>query len=86
MIEKYHACKKELESTQITCEKWVESCKGYEVMLEKQIKSNIKFGVGFRKHDQIENIAVNCRIVRLTQMSRLEEFYLVSGVENKKQR
>ncbi|MFS8021645.1 hypothetical protein Hanom_Chr16g01429851 [Helianthus anomalus] len=35
MIEKYHSCKKELESTQITCEKWVESCKGYELMLEK---------------------------------------------------
>ncbi|MFS7979584.1 hypothetical protein Hanom_Chr10g00929411 [Helianthus anomalus] len=49
MVEKYQSCKKELESTQITCEKWVESCKGYELMLEKQIKSNVKFGIGFRK-------------------------------------
>ena len=47
MVEKYQVCKKELESTQITCERWVESCKGYEVMLEKQIKSNVKFGVWF---------------------------------------
>ncbi|MFS7994294.1 hypothetical protein Hanom_Chr12g01104201 [Helianthus anomalus] len=49
MVEKYQSCKKELESTQIICEKWVESCKGYELMLEKQIKSNMKFGKGFRK-------------------------------------
>ncbi|MFS7976628.1 hypothetical protein Hanom_Chr10g00894611 [Helianthus anomalus] len=28
-------------------------------MLEKQIKSNVKFGVGFRKHDQIENTLAN---------------------------
>ncbi|KAJ0467321.1 putative transcription factor interactor and regulator CCHC(Zn) family [Helianthus annuus] len=56
MVEKYQVCKKELESTQITCEKWVESCKGYEVMLEKQIKINVKFGVGYRKHDD-ENTA-----------------------------
>ena len=28
LVEKYQVCKKELESTQITCEKWVESCKG----------------------------------------------------------
>ncbi|MFS7997345.1 hypothetical protein Hanom_Chr12g01140651 [Helianthus anomalus] len=52
MAEKYQVCKKELKSTQITCEKWVESCKGYELMLEKQIKSNVKFGIGFGKHDQ----------------------------------
>ena len=39
MIEKYQVCKKELESTQITCEKWVESCKGYEVMLENRLKA-----------------------------------------------
>ncbi|MFS7937863.1 hypothetical protein Hanom_Chr05g00432771 [Helianthus anomalus] len=48
MIEKYHCCKKELESTQSTCKKWVESCTIYEMLLEKQIKSNVKFGVGFR--------------------------------------
>ncbi|KAJ0632047.1 putative transcription factor interactor and regulator CCHC(Zn) family [Helianthus annuus] len=56
LVEKYQVCKKELESTQITCERWVESCKWYEVMLEKQIKSNVKFGVGYRKHDD-ENTA-----------------------------
>ena len=51
MIEKYHVCKKELESTQITCEKWVESSKGYEILLNQQIKSNIKFGLGFKEED-----------------------------------
>ncbi|MFS7995222.1 hypothetical protein Hanom_Chr12g01115511 [Helianthus anomalus] len=60
MVEKYQSCTKEIESTQITCEKWVESCKGYELMLEKQIKNNVKFGIGFRKNDQIsENTVVN---------------------------
>ncbi|MFS7999127.1 hypothetical protein Hanom_Chr12g01162361 [Helianthus anomalus] len=60
MVEKCQSCKKELESTLITCEKFVESCNGYELMLEKQIKSNVKFGIGFRKNDQIyENTAVN---------------------------
>ncbi|MFS8023965.1 hypothetical protein Hanom_Chr16g01457751 [Helianthus anomalus] len=59
MIEKYQACKKELETTQITCEKWVESCKGYEIMLEKQLESNVKFGIGFRKNDHVENTAAN---------------------------
>ena len=57
LIEKYQGCKKELESTQITCERWVESCKGYEVMLEKQLKSNVKFGIGHRKYDDLVNTA-----------------------------
>ncbi|KAJ0621741.1 hypothetical protein HanIR_Chr01g0012141 [Helianthus annuus] len=57
MVEKYQVCKKELESTQITCERWVESCKGYEVMLEKQLKSNVKFGIGHRKYDDIASTA-----------------------------
>ncbi|MFS7888942.1 hypothetical protein Hanom_Chr00s000002g01600911 [Helianthus anomalus] len=52
MVKNYQSCIKELESTQITCEKWLESCKGYELMLEKEIKSNVKFDIGFRKHDQ----------------------------------
>ncbi|MFS7946678.1 hypothetical protein Hanom_Chr06g00539141 [Helianthus anomalus] len=59
MVEKYQACKKQPESTQVTCEKWVEYCKGYELMLEQQIKSNVKFGIGFRKNDQTKNIAEN---------------------------
>ncbi|MFS7954382.1 hypothetical protein Hanom_Chr07g00629621 [Helianthus anomalus] len=33
----------------------MESGKGYELMLEKQSKSNVKFGIGFRNHDQTEN-------------------------------
>ncbi|MFS7998655.1 hypothetical protein Hanom_Chr12g01156441 [Helianthus anomalus] len=49
MVEKYQRCKKELKSTQITCDKWVETCKGYELMLEKHIKGNVKFRIGFRK-------------------------------------
>ncbi|MFS7950857.1 hypothetical protein Hanom_Chr07g00588131 [Helianthus anomalus] len=36
MIEKYQGCKKELESTQINCEKWVESCVGFEMFLNKE--------------------------------------------------
>ncbi|MFS7969976.1 hypothetical protein Hanom_Chr09g00815541 [Helianthus anomalus] len=28
-------------------------------MLEKQFKSNVKFGIGFRKNDQTENTAIN---------------------------
>ncbi|MFS7914134.1 hypothetical protein Hanom_Chr02g00149811 [Helianthus anomalus] len=52
MVEKYQNCKKELESIQITCERWVKSCNGYEVNLEKQRKNHVKFGVGFRKYDQ----------------------------------
>ncbi|MFS7917561.1 hypothetical protein Hanom_Chr03g00190501 [Helianthus anomalus] len=28
-------------------------------MLEKQIKRNVKFGIGFRKHDQTENTVEN---------------------------
>ncbi|MFS7977538.1 hypothetical protein Hanom_Chr10g00905131 [Helianthus anomalus] len=52
MIEIYQNCKKELEYTQITCERWVKSCHGYEMLLDKQMKSNVKFGVGFRKYDQ----------------------------------
>ncbi|MFS7908899.1 putative transcription factor interactor and regulator CCHC(Zn) family [Helianthus anomalus] len=57
MVEKYQVCKKDLESTQITCEKWVESSKGYELMLEKHVKSNVKFGIGFKKNDQTKNTA-----------------------------
>ncbi|MFS7931135.1 hypothetical protein Hanom_Chr04g00352491 [Helianthus anomalus] len=57
MVEKYQVCKKELESTQITCERWVKSCKGYEVMLEKQIESNVKFGVGYRKYDDVNIVS-----------------------------
>ncbi|MFS7960728.1 hypothetical protein Hanom_Chr08g00706461 [Helianthus anomalus] len=50
MIEKYPSCKKEMESTQINCEKWIESCTSYEMLHEKQIISKVKFSVGFRKH------------------------------------
>ena len=57
MVKKYQVFKKELESTQITCERWVESCKGYEVMLAKQLESNVKFGIGHRKFDDLENTA-----------------------------
>ncbi|MFS7920035.1 hypothetical protein Hanom_Chr03g00219571 [Helianthus anomalus] len=52
MIENYQNCRKELESTPITCENWVESCHGYEMLLDKQIKSNVKLRVSFKKYDQ----------------------------------
>src|ERR1043165_7225273 len=48
MMTKYHSCKKELMSTQVECEKWVESCKGFEMLLNKQTKSHVKFGFGFQ--------------------------------------
>ncbi|MFS7978297.1 hypothetical protein Hanom_Chr10g00913851 [Helianthus anomalus] len=67
MIEKYQSFKKELESTQITYEKWVEFCIGSEILLEKQIKSNVKFGVWFRKHDNdpssLENTHIEAQLV-----------------------
>ncbi|MFS7978344.1 hypothetical protein Hanom_Chr10g00914411 [Helianthus anomalus] len=47
MIEIDQNCKKELETTQITCERWVEFCNGYEILLEKQRNNNVKFGVSF---------------------------------------
>ena len=47
MITKYQSCKSELESTQVECEKWVESCRGFEMLLNKQTKSHVKFGFGF---------------------------------------
>ncbi|MFS7962100.1 hypothetical protein Hanom_Chr08g00722681 [Helianthus anomalus] len=69
MIEKYQSCKKELESTQITCKKWVKSCLGYKMLLENQIKSNVKFGVGFRKHDNnpcsTENTHIEAQMVEM---------------------
>ncbi|MFS7896647.1 hypothetical protein Hanom_Chr03g00181131 [Helianthus anomalus] len=33
MNEKYQGCKKELKSIQITCDKWVESCIGFKMLL-----------------------------------------------------
>ncbi|MFS8025219.1 hypothetical protein Hanom_Chr16g01472401 [Helianthus anomalus] len=67
MKEKYQNCKRELESTQITCERWVESCNGYEMLLEKQRKSNMKFGVGFRKYDQeqLTNTSIDSEMVEI---------------------
>ncbi|KAJ0940057.1 hypothetical protein HanRHA438_Chr02g0068361 [Helianthus annuus] len=75
MIESYQSCKKELESTQITCEKWVESCNGYEMLLEKQIKSNVKFGVGFRKHDneQPSNTSIDSEMVEIIPTNSIGE-------------
>ncbi|MFS8000937.1 hypothetical protein Hanom_Chr13g01184431 [Helianthus anomalus] len=49
MIEKYQSCRKELESTQINCEKWVEPCVGFEMLFNKQTKSNVKFGIGYKE-------------------------------------
>jgi len=45
--DKYLACKSKLDDTQVNCEKWVESCKGYQMLLSKQSASNVKFGIGY---------------------------------------
>lgn len=49
MITKYHSCKKKLESTQVECQKWVESSKGFEMIVNQQSKSHVKFGFGFQE-------------------------------------
>ncbi|MFS8033700.1 hypothetical protein Hanom_Chr17g01572651 [Helianthus anomalus] len=66
MIEKYQNCKKELESTKNTCERWVESCNGYDMLLENQRKSNVKC-VGFRKYDQEQetNTSIDSEMVEV---------------------
>ncbi|MFS7962855.1 hypothetical protein Hanom_Chr08g00731421 [Helianthus anomalus] len=86
MVEKYHSCNKKLESTQITCEKWVESCKGYELMLEKHIKRNVKFGTGFRKNDQIsENTAkIESDLVEVIQTNLAGQEIKVTDKNRKK--
>ncbi|KAD0053224.1 hypothetical protein E3N88_44863 [Mikania micrantha] len=45
MLVKHNDLKQTLAATQINCEKWVESCKGFEMLLCKQSASNIKFGI-----------------------------------------
>ncbi|MFS7913508.1 hypothetical protein Hanom_Chr02g00142611 [Helianthus anomalus] len=69
MIEKYQGCKKELESTQITCEKWVESYDGFEMLLIQHTKSNVKFGIGFSdsdNKDSEDNIHINSKMIEVT--------------------
>jgi hypothetical protein len=38
---------KELADTKVDCEKWVESCKGFKMLLNKQSASNVKFGIRY---------------------------------------
>ena len=45
--EKYNSCKIELENTKVNCEKWVQSCTGFQMLLNKQSASNVKFGIGY---------------------------------------
>src|ERR1043165_77993 len=47
MIEDLGNVRKELADTKVDCEKWVESCRGYEMLLNKQTSSNVKFGIGY---------------------------------------
>ncbi|MFS8032516.1 hypothetical protein Hanom_Chr17g01558701 [Helianthus anomalus] len=49
MIEKYRGYKKELEFTQISYENWVESCAIFEILLNQQTKTNVKFVIEFSK-------------------------------------
>ncbi|KAD2805405.1 hypothetical protein E3N88_38782 [Mikania micrantha] len=45
MLVKHNDLKQTLAATQVNCEKWVESCKGFEMLLSKQSASNVKFGI-----------------------------------------
>ncbi|KAD3640040.1 hypothetical protein E3N88_29263 [Mikania micrantha] len=47
MLVKHNDLKQTLAATQVNCEKWVESCKGFEMLLNKQSASNVKFGIGY---------------------------------------
>ncbi|KAD4584957.1 hypothetical protein E3N88_22558 [Mikania micrantha] len=47
MLVKHNDLKQTLATTQVECEKWVESCKGFEMLLNKQTASNVKFGIGY---------------------------------------
>src|ERR1043165_7097288 len=47
MIDDLGMVRKELADTKVTCEKWVESCKGYQLLLNKQSASNVRFGIGY---------------------------------------
>ncbi|KAD7116749.1 hypothetical protein E3N88_04017 [Mikania micrantha] len=47
MLVKHNDLKQTLAATQVKCEKWVESCKGFEMLLNKQTASNVKFGIEY---------------------------------------
>src|ERR1043165_6103752 len=47
MINDLGNVRQELADTKVTCEKWVESCKGYQLLLNKQSASNVRFGIGY---------------------------------------
>ncbi|MFS7979606.1 hypothetical protein Hanom_Chr10g00929671 [Helianthus anomalus] len=47
LLSKHQSCHKQLESIQVNCQKWVESCKGYKMFLNHQSKNNVKFGLWY---------------------------------------
>ena len=47
LVENLSKVKQELADTKVNCETWVESCKGYQMLLNKQSASNVKFGIGY---------------------------------------
>ncbi|KAD3067056.1 hypothetical protein E3N88_34936 [Mikania micrantha] len=47
MLVKHNDLKQTLAATQVECARWVESCKGFELLLNKQTASNVKFGIGY---------------------------------------
>src|ERR1043165_4108251 len=47
MIENLGKVRKVLADTKVDCENWVESCRGYQMLLNKQTSSNVKFGIGY---------------------------------------
>src|ERR1043165_915427 len=57
MIDDLGMVRKELADTKVTCEKWVESCKGYQLLLNKQSASNVRFGIGYNHTETPTNFS-----------------------------
>ena len=47
MVDNLGKVRQELADTKVNCATWVESCKGYQMLLNKQSASNVKFGIGY---------------------------------------
>ncbi|KAD2113028.1 hypothetical protein E3N88_41811 [Mikania micrantha] len=55
--EKYSTCRDELAQTKVSCKKWVESCKGFKMLLGKQVHSKAKFGIRYNHTSPPEDYA-----------------------------
>ena len=53
LVENIGKVKQELADTKVNYETWIESCKGYQMLLNKQSASNVKFGIGYNHNHQL---------------------------------